>query len=182
MSMVLRQPSPSLHLEDTVKIRREETLDHEGVREVNCAAFPSDAEANVVDAVRSSAQGVISLVAEEDKVVGHIMFSPVMLDTDPVLKIAGLAPMAVLPSVQKQGIGKALVRAGLEACKDDGYGAVVVLGHAEYYPKFGFVTASDFGIRWEHGHDDAFMVLELKPGYLKNAAGTVKYDAAFDGV
>lgn len=94
--------------------------------------------------------------------------------------ILGLAPMAVAPSHQRQGIGSALVRAGLERCRALGSGAVVVLGHPAYYPRFGFSPSVHFGIRSEYEvPEEAFMVLELQPGFLRGISGTVQYHAAF---
>lgn len=151
---------------------------------MNASAFESPAEANLVDTLRKQAHPVVSLVAEDGKtVVGHIMFSPVSLSGHPELKIMGLAPMAVKPTHQKTGIGTALVRAGLEQCKDLGYGAVVVLGHPGYYPRFGFSPSVHFGIGCEYeAPEEAFMVVELQPGYLRGKSGTIKYHAAFKNI
>jgi len=111
------------------------------------------------------------------------MFLPVALDGHHQLKIIGLAPMAVVPQRQRQGIGSALVLEGLEDCKKLGLGAVVVLGHAEYYPRFGFVPSTQFGIRSEYDvPEEVFMVKELTPGYLDGAKGAIKYHAAFGSV
>jgi putative acetyltransferase len=98
----------------------------------------------------------------------------------PGLKILGLAPMAVLPSRQRGGIGSALVRDGLERCRLSGVQAVVVLGHAEYYPRFGFIPASRARLRCEYDvPDDVFMVCELEEGSLAGKAGTIRYHPAF---
>jgi putative acetyltransferase len=95
----------------------------------------------------------------------------------------GLAPMAVAPEHQRKGIGSALVRAGLEQCKRLGFGAVVVLGHPAYYPRFGFMSSAHFGIACEYEvPEDVFMVVELQPGFLRGASGKVKYHAAFGDV
>ena len=92
-------------------------------------------------------------------------------------------PLAVLPERQRSGIGSELVRSGLERCKEIGYGAVVVLGHPGYYPRFGFVPASRFGLRYEFEvADDVFMAFELLPGYLDEQSGTVRYHDAFRGL
>jgi putative acetyltransferase len=124
---------------------------------------------------------VISLVAEHEReIVGHIMFSPVSLAGHADSKIMGLAPMAVAPEHQRIGIGSALVVAGLEHCKRIGIGAVVVLGHPRYYPRFGFVPATRFGMVSEYdAPEEAFMALELLPGYLGRKAGVIRYHPAF---
>ena len=114
---------------------------------VNVSAFESPSEAGLVNVLRAKARPYISLVAESDgEVIGHIMFSPISLAGHPDLKIMGLAPMSVAPEHQRRGIGSALVRAGLEQCRQTGIAAVVVLGHAKYYPRFGFSSASLFGL------------------------------------
>lgn len=162
--------------------RFEVPKDYSAVHEVNATAFETAAEANLVEVLRKKADPIISLVAEEDgEIVGHIMFSPVSLPGYENLRIVGLAPMAVLPTRQRSGIGSRLVKAGLEICKEQGYGAVVVLGHIRYYPRFGFIPAVNYGIGCEYDvPQDAFMVLELQPGYLKGAQGTIKYHPAFN--
>ena len=134
-----------------MQIRNEKVTDETAVCLVNTSAFESSAEANLVDALRKQARPIVSLVAElEDSVVGHIMFSPVTLSGHPELQVFGLAPMAVTPEHQRTGIGSALVRAGLEQCKQLGFVAVVVLGYPEFYPRFGFSPSSRFGINSEY--------------------------------
>jgi putative acetyltransferase len=165
-------------------IRTEEPKDWVAVHAVNASAFATPAEANLVDVLRKEAYPFVSLVAEDNEaVVGHIMFSPVSLSGHPNLKIMGLGPMAVAPEYQRKSIGSALVRTGLERCKQLGFGAVVVLGHPEYYPRFGFSPSTRFGIGCEYEvPEDVFMVMELQPGYLHSATGTIKYHAAFSNV
>ena len=162
-------------------IRAEEQGDRAGVRAVNVSAFETALEASLVDALREHAEPLVSLVADDDSaIVGHIMFSPVSLSGHPALRIMGLAPMAVFPDRQRKGIGSALVRAGLEQCKRLGFGAVVVLGHPAYYPRFGFSPSARFGIGCEYDvPDDVFMAVELQAGFLRVASGTIKYHAAF---
>lgn len=165
-------------------IRAEEDTDRAVVHALNVAAFERPTEAELVDALRVQAKPTCSLVAEEGgRVVGHIFFSPVTLSGHTGLQIMGLAPMAVAPSHQRHGIGSALVRAGLERCRVLGIGAVVVLGHPEYYPRFGFLPLARFGIGSEYdAPEDAFMVSELQPGYLCGVSGTIQYHAAFKNV
>lgn len=163
-----------------VDVRDEEPFDHDAVRAINEAAFDTAAEANLVDTLRTSAMPCISLVAEVNgEVVGHIMFTPVTLDDAGGL-VMGLAPMAVAPDSQRHGIGSALVREGLARCGRLGAIAVVVLGHPEFYPRFGFVPASRFDIGCEYDvPDEAFMAIELAEGSLDCVSGTARYHAAF---
>lgn len=134
--------------------------------------------------LREQAQPIISLVAEDNgEVVGHIMLSPVTLAGYPELKMMGLAPMAVLPQHQRKGIGSALVNAGLDQCKQLGITAVVVLGHSEYYPRFGFSLSSKFSIKSEYYvPEEVFLALELQPQALSDKTGTVKYHVAFSNI
>lgn len=164
-----------------MQIKPEGAADIAAVRAVNRAAFETSTEADLVDALREQAEAIVSLVAEDaGSVVGHILFSPVTLSGHAELKIMGLAPMAVLPAQQRRGIGSALVRAGLDRCKALGCDALVVVGHPEYYPRFGFMPASRFGIGCEYGvPDEVFMALELEPGILRGKSGTIRYHAAF---
>jgi putative acetyltransferase len=164
-----------------LSIRRERPEDVPGIRHVNVAAFDTATERDLVDALRQQAPTAISMVAiEDDAVVGHILFSPVTLSSHPDLPMMGLAPMAVVPERQRQGIGSALVRAGLDECRRSGIAAVIVLGHPEFYPKFGFVPASVFGLISGYDvPDEVFMALELDTGALEGKRGTVKYHPAF---
>lgn len=165
-------------------VRNEEQSDREAVRTVNARAFETVTEADLVDRLRKEAHPLISLVAEEDgQVVGHILFTPVSLAGRSGARIMGLAPMAVMPERQGSGIGSALVRAGLEKCRELGWEAVVVLGHPDYYPRFGFKPACSFGIACEFEvPDEAFMALELAPGTLTARSGTIHYLPAFADV
>ena len=166
-------------------IREEQPSDIKKIWEVNVDAFETKAEAKLVNSLRDSGCTFISLVAETDtKVIGHILFTPVELSENKNnLKIIGLAPMAVLSQYQNKGIGSKLVQTGLEHCKSLGYDAVVVLGHPDYYPKFGFVPSVKFGIKSEYDvPDEVFMILELTPGSLKHHEGVIKYHEAFNSV
>jgi putative acetyltransferase len=162
-------------------VRVEEPKDRASVRAVNLSAFETETEANLVDTLRVQAHPLISLVAEvAGEVIGHIMFSPVSLPGHPGLKIMGLAPIAVAPMHQRMGVGTALVRAGLEQCKKLGFGAVVVLGHPSYYPRFGFQPSARLGINCEYEvTEEAFMLLELQPDFLQGVSGTVRFHEAF---
>jgi putative acetyltransferase len=164
-----------------VNIRPERPADAAAIDAVNRAAFGQPAEATLVADLRDQASPLVSLVAEEGReVVGHVLFSPVTLTNHADVKIMGLAPMAVLPAMQRRGIGSTLARAGLDACTRLGCDAVVVLGHAQYYPRFGFQPASAFGVRCEYDvPDEVFMALELAPGRLAGKSGTIRYHPAF---
>ena len=165
-------------------IRAEKENDQDAVFAVNASAFETQAEATLVDVLREQAQPIVSLVAEnQGNVVGHIMFSPIILSENPDLKVMGLAPMAVAPEHQRKGIGSALVRAGLEQCRHLGFVAVVVVGHTEYYPRFGFSPSSRFGIDTEYEvPEEVFMAVELEPEALSEKTGRVKYHNAFSKV
>ncbi len=165
-------------------IRPETPADRATVRAVNEAAFGTRAEADLVEALHRKDIPLISLVAEvEGMVVGHILFSPVSLAGHAHMNFMGLAPMAITPDYQRRGIGSALVRQGLTHCKDLGCCAVVVVGHPEYYPRFGFVPADKYALRCEYDVPaNVFMVAELKAGALNGASGLARYDDAFAGV
>ena len=165
-------------------VRPEQPMDVGRIRHVNRIAFETSTEADLVDALREQAEPIISLVADDGgAIVGHILFSPVTLSSQPDLFIMGLAPMAVTPARQRQGIGSALVRAGLEECRRLGVGAVIVLGHAGFYPRFGFTPASRAGLASEYDvPDNVFMALELDDGVLRGKTGTIRYHPAFASV
>ena len=143
-------------------------------------AFGTPAEADLVDALRGST-GSISLVATvSGAAVGHILFTPVTLDGASAGRVAGLAPMAVLPAHQRTGVGTHLVRAGLAACREQGYRAVVVVGHPEYYPRFGFTPAHTYGLQCEFAVPrEAFLVTILDRQALPQLAGIVRYRPEF---
>jgi len=164
-----------------VTIRSEKPGDREAVYAVNSAAFDTDAEADLVNSLRELARPLVSLLAEiSGAVVGHIMFSPASLEEQPDLPVMGLAPMAVLPSHQSTGIGSKLVVIGLEHCRQLGIKAVIVLGHPDYYPRFGFQPASRFGIESDYEvPDEVFMAMELEAGALNGVNGRVSYHEAF---
>jgi putative acetyltransferase len=161
-------------------VRPEAPADIPQIHAVNRAAFDSPIEATLVDTLRGQLD-VISIVAEQDgHILGHILFSPVRLTGADDLRAMGLAPMAVVPGRQRTGIGSALVREGLVHCRRLGIDAVFVVGHPEYYPRFGFRPASGFDITCEFAvPDDVFMALELWPDALTGRAGQVFYHDAF---
>jgi putative acetyltransferase len=163
-----------------VAVRPEAPGEQEAVRKINQSAFQQPQEAELVDRLRMHARPFVSLVAKSGgAIVGHILFTPVTLEAYEGL-LMGLAPMAVSPDVQRRGVGSALIRAGVEACRSLGVATIVVVGHPQYYPKFGFVPAARFGLRCEYEvPSEAFMALELAAGTLAGASGTVRYHPAF---
>lgn len=147
---------------------------------MNRLAFGGDDEARLVDRLRSDGLVIASLVATEgESVVGHILFSKLPIEADgAAIRAAALAPMAVRPECQGRGIGSQLVRRGLEICRERGIELVVVLGHPDYYPRFGF-SAQKAECLAAPFSGDAFMALELVPGILDGVTATVCYPAAF---
>jgi putative acetyltransferase len=164
-----------------ITIRREEPADAEAIRSIHQSAFPTEAEARLVDRLRQERKLALSLLAEvNDRGVGHVAFSPVSVySQSPAERGLGLGPVSVLPEWQRKGIGEQLITRGVEDCRREGYSFVVVLGEPEYYGKFGFRRASLFGLGNEYGVDDPFMVLELRLGGLPKVPGTVKYAKVF---
>jgi putative acetyltransferase len=165
----------------SIVIRPESTADEDAIRQVNRLAFGQDDEARLVDALRGGGYVRVSLVAEKaSQVVGHILFSdlPIVTEAGTVPALA-LAPMAVLPELQKQGIGSALVHKGLEMCRQQGHRIVIVLGHMHFYPRFGFSPKLAANLESPFSGGDSFMALELVPGALDGVAGRVQYPPPF---
>jgi putative acetyltransferase len=165
-------------------IRPEGPADAAAIRRVLEAAFPTAAEARLVESLRAGGHLPVSLVAEDDEtIVGCIAFSPVRIDGEsPEGTGLGLAPLAILPAHQRRGIGGRLVREGLEACRRAGYGFVVVLGEPAYYRRFGFDRADRRGLGNEYEADEAFLVLELRDGAIAGLGGVVRFGPEFAGV
>jgi len=165
----------------------ETQADQAAVRRINTAAFETDAEAKLVDALRAASALSLSLVARlgpEKQIVGHIAFSPVRVRAGEVATSGlGLGPMAVAPSHQGTGIGGQLIAAGIQRLRAAGHRFCVVLGHPEYYPRHGFTQASTLGICWEQPvPDEVFFVQALVPGGLEGVRGVVSYHPAFAAV
>jgi putative acetyltransferase len=162
-------------------IRPETSEVRDAIREVNRLAFGGNDEARLVDALRDGGYVQVSLVAEENaRVVGHILFSrlPVMTAEGTVEALA-LAPMAVIPTHQRQGIGSMLVREGLRACTEAGHQIVVVVGHPEFYPRFGFSAERAERLKSPFS-GPAHMALELMPGVMDGIEGDVRYPPPFE--
>ncbi|HFQ92843.1 MAG TPA: N-acetyltransferase [Anaerolineae bacterium] len=166
-------------------IRPEQIEDATAVSHINTAAFGRPDEARLVERLRCAGVEMISLVAVVDTaVVGHILFTPVTVESDEQYFAAmALGPVGVLPEWQKQGVGAALIEAGLQACGEAGHKTVFVLGHSDYYPRFGFEPTRPYGIACEYDvPNEAFMVVELEAGALANVTGIVHYRPEFNEV
>jgi putative acetyltransferase len=166
-----------------ISIRAEKPDDAAQVRAVIEAAFGQSTEADIVDELRLACEDALSLVAEDGTVVGHILFTPVVVESGERRVVGmGLAPMAVFPDRQRQGIGSDLVSRGLEILREGDCPFVVVLGHPEYYPRFGFEPGSAHGLtsQWEGVPDEAFMVLILDADAMQGVTGVVRYRDEFN--
>lgn len=165
-----------------IEIRDEGPDDNAAIHELNKCAFEQEQEANIVDALRSNGAARLSLVATVNgRLVGHIMYSPITIGEQ--IMGAALGPMAVLPEYQRKGVGSELVKKGNDRLKDEGCPFIIVLGHAEYYPRFGFKPASAYGVtcEWEVP-DNVFMLLVLDEEKILGVSGLAKYRHEFSSV
>ena len=165
-----------------LEIRKEEPKDRDAVHHLNLIAFDNGPEAVLVDKLRASCKEYLSFVAVEDSfVIGHILFTPATVEDCSAVGM-GLAPMSVVPSHQKKGVGSQLVRHGIEFLRNAGCPFIIVLGHPEYYPRFGFELASKYQLRsqWEGVPDDAFMIVVLDSGVLRKTGGIARFREEFD--
>jgi putative acetyltransferase len=172
---------------DSFFIRPETPDDISAIFEVNFQAFAHYDEANLVNTLRDANifNPELSLVAVcRDRIIGHIMFPPVTIESPLVSTPAvALAPLVVHPDYQCLGVGSALVEEGLNACRSFGHRIVIVVGHPGYYPRYGFRSARAHGIVAPFVvADEVFMVLGLVHGALDGIQGTVKYPEAFDAI
>jgi len=187
-----------------IPVRSAIAADSAAIDAVHRAAFPTDGEARLVTLLIERGKATISLVAEVDgQIAGHILFSPATVGpagpagpellNDPKLANPGsagpaeptglgLAPLAVLPAYQNQGLGSALVRAGLAECHRLGISWVVVLGHETYYPRFGFAPASWWNLTGDYGGHDAFQFLPLTDAAEMLRGGHLSYAQEFDQI
>ena len=161
-----------------IDVRDERQADLEAIRDVNRHAFGQDQEADIVDALRANGAASLSLVAAVDeRIVGHIMYSPVQIGR---LEGRGLGPMGVLPEYQRRGIGSRLVEIGNRQLEIAGCPFIVVLGHAEFYPRFGFKPAKPIGVTCEWNvPENVFLILVLDSDRMRGASGLAKYRHEF---
>ncbi len=162
-------------------IRNESGADHVVIAELNRRAFGGNLESELIDRLRADKLVLASLVAVDayDHILGHILFSRVMVQTRKgEIPVASLAPMCVEPEVQRHGIGSALVRHGIRACRRLGESAIIVVGHPNFYAENGFSRDIVRHLQSPYA-GEAFMGLELVPGSLTQLGGEVVYPAAF---
>ena len=168
-------------------IRLEQPQDIDAITKVNQLAFERDDEANLVTQLRNQATPYLSMVAQTDdnQIVGHIFYSPATIQTaDGDVAGMGLAPMSVHPDHQQQGVGKQLIKYSLDKIAQMKIPYVIVLGHADYYPQFGFVPASLRSIhcQWMGIPEEAFMILILNPTVMQPVSGTAFYHRTFNEI
>ncbi|MCU4767981.1 N-acetyltransferase [Bacillus toyonensis] len=171
-----------------VTIRQEQKNDYRKTEEVVKEAFLNEEfsdkkEHELVKRIRECDAFIpeLSIVAVDKEIVGHIMLSKITIEQGgTTVDSLALAPVSIAPSHQKKRIGGKLITAALEKAKELGCGSVVVLGHPEYYPKFGFERASQWNIKAPFEvPDEVFMVMELRENTLQGVEGIVQYSSAF---
>jgi len=163
-----------------IKIRSEMKDDYNIITQINDLAFGGKDESQLIINLRKTNDFIpdLSLVAVvNDRILGHILFYPITIESiNNTFPTISLAPMSVHPDYQRKGIGNKLVNDGLQKCKDMHFDSVIVLGHPNYYPKFGFIPASQWNLYSDfEAPDEAFMVLELKVKSLAGKSGKVVY-------
>ena len=167
-----------------IEVREEKHEDHEDITTILQKAFDGEDEVHLVRDIRKTDSFIpeLSLVALHNRrdPVGYILFSEIAIHTEEgILPSLALAPVAVTPDLHHEGIGSLLIKEGLMRATSLGYRHVVVLGHKDYYPRFGFVPASEKNISGPFDAGDAFMVKELKMDALKDISGKVVYPKPF---
>jgi putative acetyltransferase len=151
--------------------------DLEAILAINAQAFGKGRGTPAFQALRSSAEDIVSLVAErQGEVIGHVFFSPVTLESEPPLGGMGLGELAVAPDWQRQGVGKALTEAGIHALRAAHCPFVIVIGVPAYYPRLGFQVGGEYGLKcqWEVP-PESFMVRILDPIALGDRTGVARY-------
>ncbi|WP_375478842.1 GNAT family N-acetyltransferase [uncultured Nostoc sp.] len=168
-----------------MNIRCETLSDYTAIAEVNTLAFGQENEAKLVEKIRYSDRYIseLSLIAEvENVVVGHILFSYLNLVGEETLQVLGLAPLAVYPQFQTQGIGSALIKAGLEIAEVKKEAIVIVLGHPQFYTRFGFQLSVVYEIESPFPVPEEFFMVKALQNYQKQYKGKVVYPDAFNEV
>ena len=166
-------------------IEAETETDYDQIRKVHIQAFNGEAEATLVEKLRTTPKYIreLSLVARHrNQVIGHVLFYPIKIKTNKKkCDSLALAPVSVIPKFQNRKIGTTLIQKGLEKAKKLGFKSVIVIGHPEYYPRFGFQTASKYGITAPFKvPDNALLALELQKNALKNCNGTIRYPTQYN--
>ena len=189
LSLELRSPGPKTRgglvptnrFDATELIRNAKADELRTICHIHKEAFEGASEAKLVELLHCNRKANPSLVVTvAGEIVASVVFSPVTVTTAPKeSNIAGLGPVAVLPEYQRRGIGSRLIRAGLDACRAAQYGAVVVLGNPQFYLRFGFLPAMDYGLSNQYVQDAHFMIRELHANVLSNVSGMVRYSAEF---
>ncbi len=165
-----------------VLIRKQQSADIPQIREVNTRAFGQPDEADLVDKLRERCQDLVELVAVfGDEIIGHIVFSPATVECEErTVTGAALGPMAVMPRHQRQGIGTKLVTSGVSLLQQNNCPFLVVIGHPDFYPRFGFRPASRFGVQCDWDVPDAvFMMMVLAEEEMQGVGGRVKFRPEF---
>jgi len=164
-----------------MKIRAQHAADLEAIRRINVQAFErEESGVGVFDQLRATRTDLVSLVAEADaRVIGHVLFAPAsVMGSSGEIAGMGLGQLAVVPGYQRQGVGSALTRRGLELLREVACPFSIVVGHASYYPRFGYVRGSTLGLRcqWPGVPDESFMVLVLDAPRMVGANGVARFD------
>jgi putative acetyltransferase len=179
--------SELLPAEDLV-VREENPDDIEAIRRINRLAFERDVEAGIVDALREAGAVTLSMVACQvdpatgaEEVIGHALYSPIIIEgANESCSAVGLGPLAVLPDYQRQGVGTFLMEVSLEILRRAGHPAVILVGHPNYYPRFGFLPAEEWGLSVAFEvPPGVFQAIELQPGALAGVAGTIRFRPEF---
>ena len=171
-----------------MRIRSEKKEDYETITKIDDIAFKGKQEGILIKRLRKKREynKELSLVAVKDeKIIGHVLLFPLFIKTDnSQVKTLSLGPMAVLPEHQKRGVGKELIKKGIEVAKKKGFKSIVVIGHKGYYPKFGFRKSAEYKLRLPEKYSkipsEAFMILELEKNCLKEVLGEVQFPKEYD--
>jgi len=168
-------------------IEAETEDDYDQISKVHALAFNGDCEARLVEKLRGTPMYVreLSLVARyKNAVIGHILFYPIKISTSGKKCVSlALAPVSVLPDFQNRRVGSRLIEEGLARARKLGFKSVIVIGHPEYYPRFGFQKASRYGISTPlNVSDNAFFAIELEKDGLKDCNGKVQYPVEYNEV